>query len=63
MAPNTTATLFLPKTDEGRVSEGGRPLADVAGVEHARTDAGDLMIRLQSGTYEFKSGLARRDKP
>jgi alpha-L-rhamnosidase len=55
--PNTTATLFLPKADEKHVSEGGRPLTEAPGIERAQTDAGDLMLRLQPGSYEFQSPL------
>ena len=56
--PNTTATLFLPTADEKTAAEGGRPLAEVSGLNHTGTEAGHLKIELQPGTYNFKSSLA-----
>ncbi len=56
--PNTTATLHLPTTDPKSVTEGGRPLGEVAGVRQAATADGCVSLELQPGRYEFVSSLA-----
>ena len=60
--PNTTATLFLPTTDEKTVTESGKPLADAPGLKPKGTEAGHAVIELTPGRYEFKSSLATLGK-
>ena len=54
---NTTATAWLPATDMGSVSEGGQPIAKVAGVHILRQDEDRLVLELESGEYRFNSRL------
>jgi alpha-L-rhamnosidase len=61
--PNTTATLYLPTTDEKTATEGGRPLSEAKGVKTISPQADDLELELQPGTYEFVSSLAFVNKP
>jgi len=56
--PNTTATLFLPTSDEKTATEGGRPLGEAEGVKRLDAHGGHLKLKLQPGRYEFKSSLA-----
>jgi alpha-L-rhamnosidase len=56
--PNTTASLYLPTTNEKTVKESGKPLSQVKGVKPAGLAGGDLQIELQPGSYTFKSSLA-----
>jgi len=53
--PNTTATVFIPTTGEGRVTEGGRPAAAADGVQLLRHDAGCVVCEIGSGQYHFNS--------
>jgi alpha-L-rhamnosidase len=53
--PNTTATVFIPTTGAGRVTESGRPLAAAAGVRLLRREAGCIVCELGSGQYHFNS--------
>ena len=51
-----TATIFLPAEDGARLTEGGKPLDRVAGVQLLRTESGKAVIAVGSGEYEFASG-------
>jgi alpha-L-rhamnosidase len=53
--PNTTATVFIPTTGAGRVTEGGRPVAAAAGVQFRRREAGCVVCEIGSGQYHFHS--------
>ncbi len=56
--PNTTATLYLPTADEKAVTEGNQPLAQAKGIKSLTAQRGQLMLELQSGSYEFISSLS-----
>lgn len=56
--PNTSATLYLPTTDEKSLSEGGRPLDGSPGLKHLDTKGGYAIIKLSPGRYQFESKLA-----
>lgn len=49
--PNTTATVHLPTTDPGAITESGRALAAVGGVRVISADACTAILRLASGRY------------
>lgn len=55
---NTTATLWLPMSDAASITEGGKPIASVEGIEAEDADAVGAKLRLGSGTYEFTAQLA-----
>lgn len=52
---NTTATVYVPARETGRVTEGGRPAAQAAGVAFLRREGDRDVFSIQSGTYEFAS--------
>jgi alpha-L-rhamnosidase len=56
--PNTTATIYVPSTDD--ISEGGRPVHEADGVEFLRAGEGETVLSVGSGRYEFEGRLARR---
>jgi alpha-L-rhamnosidase len=58
--PNTTATAYIPARDAASVTEGGKPTTEVEGVKFLWTEGGNVVYRLQSGTYEF---VARNEPP
>ena len=51
--PNMTATVYVPTTDPGGVTETGRRVTEVDGLEMASPIAGAAVIRVGSGTYHF----------
>lgn len=53
LPPNTTALVHLPTPDPGLVSEGGRSLTGVAGLEMQPAHEGRVVVRVGSGTYHF----------
>jgi alpha-L-rhamnosidase len=55
--PNTTATLVLPAASEKTATEGGAPLGQAQGVRRVGAPAGQVLLELVPGTYEFKSSL------
>jgi alpha-L-rhamnosidase len=50
---NSTATVYLPAADAARVTEGGTPAAEAAGVRFLRVDDGAAVFEVGSGTYRF----------
>lgn len=55
---NTTATLYLPVKDESTVVlEGGITANESVGVLFIGFEKGRAIYRLQSGVYEFKTGV------
>ena len=50
---NSTATLYLPAESATAVTEGGKPLFESAGITVLRTENGNVMLTLESGSYEF----------
>jgi alpha-L-rhamnosidase len=54
--PNTTATIYVPATDAGSVTEGGRPVsAKTSGVEFLKMDKNYAVFQIGSGNYRFVS--------
>jgi alpha-L-rhamnosidase len=52
---NTTATVVIPATDPGSVTESGHPAAQAEGVTLLRTEPGAVLFNVGSGTYKFRS--------
>jgi alpha-L-rhamnosidase len=55
--PNTTATIYVPSTDD--VTEGGRPVDEAYGVAFVRAGEGETVLAVGSGRYEFAGRMAR----
>ena len=52
---NTTATVYVPASDAGSVSESGKPAAKAAGVKFLRIENGAAVYAVGSGYYQFSS--------
>ena len=50
---NTTATVSLPAKSADAITEGGQPLAKVAGVKFLRVENDRVLLSAESGSYEF----------
>jgi alpha-L-rhamnosidase len=50
---NTTAIIYIPATDAGRIEEGGKKLSANKDIELAGTEDGYVMVKVGSGTYRF----------
>ncbi|UPK75518.1 family 78 glycoside hydrolase catalytic domain [Nocardioidaceae bacterium SCSIO 66511] len=50
---NTAAEVRLPAANRWAVTEDGRPIAEVDGVEFVRVDGDDVVLEVGSGTYAF----------
>jgi alpha-L-rhamnosidase len=49
----STAIVYVPASDKGRVTEGGKPAEEAAGVKYLRTEKGCAVFAAQSGRYRF----------
>lgn len=56
---NTTATVTLPASDAAAVTEGGRPLDEVADPASVTSTGEGVTFTLGSGTYRFVCPLAK----
>jgi len=52
---NTTAEVYLPAKDLKSVTEGGKYLSKVAGINSAKMEADDAVLEIGSGDYRFVS--------
>ena len=50
---NTTAEVRIPAANRWAITEGGKPIADVDGVEFVRMRNGEVVLEVGSGSYEF----------
>ncbi|MDQ6477278.1 family 78 glycoside hydrolase catalytic domain [Dyadobacter sp. LHD-138] len=50
---NTVAEVWLPSMDTSHIQEGGRPIADVAGIRWLRAENGASVYAVGSGHYSF----------
>jgi alpha-L-rhamnosidase len=57
--PNTSALVFLPAGPASSLTEGGRPLSRAAGVESVGASGDRTAVSVLSGTYHFRSILAK----
>jgi alpha-L-rhamnosidase len=53
--PNTTATVHLPKTKVGQITEGKVSLEQASGITALREEAGTIVCQVMSGNYHFRS--------
>jgi len=51
---NTTATVYVPAKNAGKVTESGRPADQAPGVKLARQENGAAVFEVQSGNYSFR---------
>jgi alpha-L-rhamnosidase len=51
--PNTEAEVHLPASSVAAVTEGGKPLGEAAGVRLVREAAGEVVVGVGAGKYEF----------
>ena len=51
---NSTADLFLPLSDVDKIIEGGRSLAEVAGIGNIRVESDHTVLEASSGSYQFR---------
>ena len=54
---NTTATVCVPAKDADSVTEGGKPAAQAQGVKYLRSENGQAVYEVGSGTYAFESTM------
>jgi alpha-L-rhamnosidase len=54
---NTTAKVFVPSDPDATVTEGGKPVAQAAGLRVLGTDNDFLICEAVSGVYSFHSNL------
>ena len=52
---NSTATVRVPGVQLSSLTEGGKALTAVSDLRNARQDAGDLVLDVGSGSYEFSA--------
>jgi hypothetical protein len=50
---NATAMVYLPATEERRVTEGGEPIGQAVGIEFLRVEGGEVVVAVGSERYEF----------
>ncbi len=54
---NTTATVYVPAADPGKVTEGGKPASQAPAVATLSPEPGFAVFTVGSGIYQFTSGL------
>jgi alpha-L-rhamnosidase len=52
---NTTARVYLPAKDIKSITEGGKGLTGIAGVNSAKMEADQAVLEIGSGDYHFSS--------
>lgn len=52
---NTTATLYIQSTSVDKISEGSSPIKSSANIQILGEENGKVIMRLQSGEYQFKA--------
>jgi len=58
--PNATAEVHVPAADAANVTEGGKPVREVAGIKLLRQDGNLSVFEIGSGRYQFAAMLAPR---
>jgi alpha-L-rhamnosidase len=54
---DTTATVFIPTSDQNSVKESGSVASHVPGVQFLRTERNAAVYQVESGTYDFTASL------
>lgn len=57
--PNATATVHV-SGDAAKITEGGTPVARSRGVRFVRSETGETVYEVGSGSYSFASPLAKQ---
>ncbi len=57
---NTTATVYVPTTQPGSVTESGQAMAKAAGVKSVRAEKEALVCQVGSGNYVFEAAVSSR---
>lgn len=52
--PNTTASIYIPATNEADITERGSPLASIKDLKVIRTEKGYVVLETGSGVYHFE---------
>ena len=52
--PNTRASVHLPTTDPGNVSQAGKAVAEASDIAFSAADGGDVILQLGAGEYRFE---------
>jgi alpha-L-rhamnosidase len=55
---NTTATVYVPVTDQSKVTESGKPANQAEGVKFLRREGDAAIFEVGSGSYSFQSTLS-----
>ena len=50
---NTTCTIYIPGSDAGQITEGGKPLSQVKEIRIDGTEDGYVIVKVGSGKYRF----------
>ena len=50
---NTTAEVFIPTKDVSAITESGKPVSEVEGVDFLRMEDGRVVLKVDSGDYRF----------
>ncbi len=58
---NTTATVCVPTKDAAGITESGKAAAKASGVKFLRTDMGNAVFEVGSGTYNFATEIELPD--
>jgi alpha-L-rhamnosidase len=53
--PNSSALVYVPGADAGKITESGTPASSSRGVKFLRSEDGEQIFEVQSGTYRFVS--------
>ncbi len=59
LPPGTTALAYIPAASRDAITEGGRPLAQAAGVKFLRLEGDRAVLELQSGSYALRAAAKR----
>jgi alpha-L-rhamnosidase len=60
--PNTAAEVHIPAVDAANITEGGKPVREVAGIKLLRHEDNRAVFEIGSGRYRFATILAPHGK-
>ncbi len=56
---NSTATVYVPATDEKNVTERGVAISEANGVRFLKMEGANAVLQVQSGVYQFETSAKR----
>ena len=56
---NSQSTVYVPTSDASSIAEGGNPLRAAEGVAFVRSEGNYVVLRVQSGRYDFTARMAQ----